>query len=785
MRLINTLLASVILILSLSIPSYSQWERVSLPYPFDGEEYIWLDVFFLETNPDLGWVCGKQGAILRTTNGGETWDGIELQENYQLESIHFVNESVGFTSGQYRPSVGKIFKTTDGGINWFDITPKNAWGLWGNYFVNENVGMVIGNGCTHEMQFFRTEDGGNSWDIFTTGELGSGLCDVILYSEDGLGYATSSGLIWETNDGGRSWDIFSVSGDRDWQEELSIHNQSFLVPYSPFCTGGGPGGVRFSTDGGASWKQFYTGQAMFGTFLHDELRGWGAGWDRNLIYTSDGGQSWITRNCGILEGDDLDDMFFINDSTGWVVGTNIYRFAPIIDLDPVIASDGPLEFCDGDSVTLFTNTKYNYYRWSDKNTNDSITVRKSGTYWVRVNNSECDSAYSTPVEIRVHPKPKAELATTGPHVICEGDTLIMKLTQVFDKYEWSNGESGEEIIITESGSYNVVVHNEFGCMDTAYFDVTVEPNPKPEIQIIGNINGCIGDTVIMIGSPGYDVYHWYKANEETPIETGKREIAVTETGFYYLYVESAAGCMGVSEMYEVTMVLDSNRIEIFFIDDSNIHEFDSTRFLDQNCQQVGFRNIGPDPVVLLDAYLFIKHAFSLPESQFPIHIEPYDTASITVCYTPGKLGSERDTMMIEDRCGMHYIPLHAIGAPNYYGGPSNCEVNVDMVSIAINKNYIFFTSLPVPNPSSGIIEVPFNKAGSNTDMPSESCYLTNLVGEKICGGTLIVENELLVDGKTHQSGRILFECSELPSGTYIIVINGYEKTISYPIIISK
>jgi photosystem II stability/assembly factor-like uncharacterized protein len=779
------MLSLVLVVFLLSfISAYSQWERVSLPFPFENEEYVWLDVFFLESNPYMGWVCGKRGAILRTTDGGETWQGTQLQENYQLESINFVSETVGFTSGQYRPSEGRIFKTTDGGANWFDITPDEAWGLWGNYFVNENVGIVIGNGCTTEMQFFRTEDGGNTWELSTTDELGSGLCDVVLYSENGEGYASSSGLIWRTINGGRSWFIFSVSGERDWQEELSIYNESFLVPYSPFCTGGNPGGVRMTTDNGATWKEFYTGQAMFGTFLHDELRGWGAGWDETVVYTSDGGDTWITRNCGIMDNDDLDDMFFLNDSTGWLVGGNVYRYAPIINLDPVILANGSLEFCEGDSVVLFTNTDYNHYKWSDKSTDRSITVKESGTYWVRVNNSECDSAISKPVDVIVHPKPNAILTTQGPIVLCEGDTLVMELTEQFDSYEWSNGKTSSNLIVTETGNYSVVVYNEYGCADTAYFDVKVEPKPDPEIQIIGNINGCIGDTVIMLGTPGYSVYEWYRENEDQPFTTGKQQIEVTETGFYYLYVESEAGCSGVSKLYEVTMQPDSNRIEIMSIDDSKIFDFDSTRFLELKCLPIVIRNIGPDPVTLLDAYLFIKQPFSIPESQFPISIAPYDTANIVVCYTPSKLGVERDTLQFEDRCDSQFIPLVATGASNNYQGPSNCDVDVDMVSVSINKNYIFSTSLPAPNPSDGTVEVPFNKVSSE-DYGEETAYMTNLFGEKVCQGKFSIGNSINIFDRTHQSGTISFECADIPSGTYLIIIDSRDEIISYSVIVSK
>ena len=772
----------IFFILISAFTAKAQWDRVSLPYPFDEQMYYWLDVYFLESNPDYGWICGRQGAILRTTDGGETWDGIELDKNYQLESIHFVNENVGYCSGLERPSIGKIFKTTNGGLTWNDITPDGAIGLWGNFFINENTGLVIGNGCTQPMQFFRTEDGGQTWDLFTTEIIDSGLCDLILYSENGEGYATSSGMIWQTMDGGRTWDIFSVSGDRDWQEEISRVNGSFLVPYSPFCSGGSPGGVRFSTDNGNTWKEHFTGVAMFGTFLHDELRGWGAGWDETVIYTSDGGDNWVNRNCGILDGDELDDLYFIDDSTGWVVGDHVYRFEPIKDLDPEILSDGPLEFCEGESVNLFTSEEYNYYRWSNNSVSDTINITKSGTYWVSVNNSMCDTAFSEKVKVTVHPKPEAEFSLSEPYPFCEGDTIELSLTEEFDSYDWSTGENSSKISITVNGTYSVIVTNEFGCLDTAYFEAVFEPKPDPEIEVIGRLNSCVGDTVILKGNPGYSIYEWYKEPADTPFETGKQEILVTESGNYYLYVETESGCSAYSEVYEITMAPDSNRIEILYSDDSGVFDFDSTRFLEQKCLPVIIRNIGPDPVIIDDAYMFSKTSFSIPESQFEIYIAPYDTSEIIVCYTPSKLGDERDTIRFEDRCGPQFIPLKAIGASNIYEGPSKCEVDMEMESFAIDKNYIFSTDLPIPNPSRGIIEVPFHKISKDGN-ENESFHLMNILGEKICQGNIMINKEITIDEKYHQSGVILFECEQLPAGMYLIMINTTNSTRSYPVII--
>ncbi|MCS7176296.1 MAG: choice-of-anchor D domain-containing protein [Candidatus Kapabacteria bacterium] len=301
-----------------------QWHKVtSIPAPYSSN--YWLDVFFLPSNPQYGWVCGFNGMVIRTTNGGQSWQGTRIPGANQLESIHFVNPSVGYTSGP-----DGIWCTTDGGTTWTEVTPDSAFALWGCYALSPTLVMVIGGGCGSTPQrFFRSTDGGATWSFFTGTEPNSGLTDLLLYS-DGTGYAVSSGRLWRTTDGGQSWAVFASSGSAVWQEEITRIGNSFLLPFAGItCSGqGNAGGMRFSTDGGTTWREFSTGRPMFGAFLLNATTGWACGYNGAAYYTSDGGQTWQLRNCGIDTTLHLDDIWFVNDTLGWVVGQGVWRYGP-------------------------------------------------------------------------------------------------------------------------------------------------------------------------------------------------------------------------------------------------------------------------------------------------------------------------------------------------------------------------------------------------------------------------------------------------------------------------
>lgn len=328
MALLRPVFYCIIFVLTASSVFSQRWEAVSIPSPYNAT--LWLDVYFLPSNPQFGWICGDKGHVIRTTDGGSTWNGATVPYSTpaddHLESIHFVTPSIGYTSGN-----AGIFKSTDGGITWSRITPAGAGNtLWGTYFPSVDTGMVVGGGCNIDniRNFYRTTNGGLTWSAFrdTNSVTNSGMTDVYLTSSTGIGWAVSSGYIWQTSNGGITWSVKAPTGTIVWHEEFTKVHNSLLIPTAGTeCSGqGNAGGMRFSTDDGNSWNNFSSGGAMFGTFLHNEQRGWAVGVGSRVYYTSNGGQSWLLRNCGVKAS--CDDIWFVDDTTGWIAADGaVYR----------------------------------------------------------------------------------------------------------------------------------------------------------------------------------------------------------------------------------------------------------------------------------------------------------------------------------------------------------------------------------------------------------------------------------------------------------------------------
>ncbi len=100
---------------------------------------------------------------------------------------------------------------------------------------------------------------------------------------------------------------------------------------------------------------------------------------------------------------------------------------------PVIIGDGPLEFCEGDSVRLRTTMTYAAYEWSSGETGASIIVRKSGSYSVRVRNGDGCDAGALPVTVVVNPLPVPPVITR-PGAELESSAAF--------SYQWYTEENG-------------------------------------------------------------------------------------------------------------------------------------------------------------------------------------------------------------------------------------------------------------------------------------------------------------------------------------------------------
>lgn len=758
-----------------------QWIKKNNFTPASAANNFWLDVYFLPSDPNYGWLCGFNGMVARSTDAGESWKAVEIFTVNQLESVCFPSKNIGYTSGD-----GKIFKSINGGATWTEITPFTSDVLlWGNYFITDNIGVVCGGDCNSGIQkFYRTTNGGNTWQTSTYSKSDSKLSDPMLLSAAGLGYASSSGWIWETTDGGKTWSDIAKTGGNDWQEEITNYGDSFLVPFSKSCDGNtaANGGVRFSTDRGHTWKETSYPGGFYGTFLINEHTGWACGSNGSMYYTDDGGSNWTSYNCG-LEETSLDDVWFVNDSIGYTVGQGVYKINYFTPAPPVIAANKDLTICEGDSLELFVNKPYLYYNWSNGSSMSEIKITKSGNYWVKTHNSICDSGTSNVLSVKVIPKPVINITASKQNNLCKGDTVVLQAQGTFDRLEWVDGNMSNSISITESGKYICKAFNSLGCYTSDSIDISFADLPEPKVITSQELKFCIGDTIVLSADKNYESYDWIKSDMSSFVSHSK-SINVTQSGDYSYIAHNSSGCSAFSDIVTVKVIDAENSINFELAPGAEHIDFGTVVYPEIACLPIKITNSGLKDVVMDNVYLFYKIAFSIPQNQLPLTILPGQTKELTVCYSPTQIGIETDTLLFDDVCRPHLLPLQAEGKGHEYTSDSKCSTEVTFTPVKFIKGTSFISYTPYPNPTTGQTKVKMvYKSDKNSSQPSGVVY--NSLGEEIAAGIPVILYSNAIDDGELVTAEFSFNLNNFRSGVYFIKIEFNGSTKIEKILLNK
>ncbi len=265
----------------------------------DGIEGMLHDVYF--TDNQNGLVVGDNGLILGTTDGGTTWERMEVDMRPP-------------GTGQRRggPPAGMF----GGG---------GASPLYHIYFMDENAGYIIGGRGT----ILKTEDGGKTWarkmarsDNPGRGGRGGGmranLMGIQMISETTGFIAGSENTILKTTDGGETW-IGSSERARVGETRNNLEGLWFVSPTTGWVIGSF-GTLMHTTDGGETWEKRNPGfdNNLFGIHFLDENTGWICGQEGLILHTIDGGATWNQQKTESY--DDLHDITFVDAKVGWAVG---------------------------------------------------------------------------------------------------------------------------------------------------------------------------------------------------------------------------------------------------------------------------------------------------------------------------------------------------------------------------------------------------------------------------------------------------------------------------------
>jgi photosystem II stability/assembly factor-like uncharacterized protein len=292
------------------------WQSGSMP----GGAWVY-DSHFIDANN--GWATGAGFQILRTTDGGMTWSFSRNPNTYPYLiydgwGIDFVDPAhvvaVGGYAGGALRGGGVIFSTSDAGATWiprqngtasttFRITALDADHAWSANEYGETLW---------------TTDGGVHWNLASV----PGYQDLrdIEFADFSNGWVVggeTQGIVARSTDGGRTWHEQFANLGEDPLYGLDVINRQTAI-----AVGGGLGGpiALRTTDGGNTWGTFdaRNGSIMFDVFFINPTTGWIVGHGGRISKSTDGGQTWTPQNSPVTS--QLWQVSFADENNGWAVG---------------------------------------------------------------------------------------------------------------------------------------------------------------------------------------------------------------------------------------------------------------------------------------------------------------------------------------------------------------------------------------------------------------------------------------------------------------------------------
>ena len=197
-----------------------------------------------------------------------------------------------------------------------------------------------------------------------------------------------------------------------------------------------------------------------------------------------------------------------------------------------ITPSGPTSFCSGNSVVLTASAGTNY-NWSTGSTGQSITVSASGSYTVSVTVSGSCTAVSNPQTVLIYQNPAAPVITaSGAISFCSGDSVSLSAPAGYS-YLWSNTETAQQLNVTASGNYSVIITDGNSCTASSSA-TTVTVNPLPVVSLVFTDSSVCSNApafVLTGGTPGGGVY-WgsgVTSNNFSPATAGLGTHIITYT----------------------------------------------------------------------------------------------------------------------------------------------------------------------------------------------------------------------------------------------------------------
>lgn len=256
---------------------------------------------------DTGFAVGPK--MYRTTNAGKTWS-IQNSSQSNFSQIHFADAQTGYACG----SNNLVLKTSNGGLTWQSIpTAHSDDDFYTICSVNADTVFFI---AMDDLQTYKyakyihyTYDGGSTWQRQSTGSTQTMRCMHMWNSKEGIIGQLTAGIIRTTN----GWTNYSTINAGLQITGMDVIKDSVVVLV------GNNGKIARSSDYGKSFKAINspTTEHLTNVNFANDSFGMACGYNGTILLTTDGGRNWIKMNSTTTN--QVNDVEVINPFYAWFI----------------------------------------------------------------------------------------------------------------------------------------------------------------------------------------------------------------------------------------------------------------------------------------------------------------------------------------------------------------------------------------------------------------------------------------------------------------------------------
>jgi photosystem II stability/assembly factor-like uncharacterized protein len=280
-------------------------------------------------NPMIVWASGSAGTVLRTRDGGDSWEkrAIPGAERLDFRGIHAISANEAWALSIGNGPASRIFHTADGGATWTEqFRNADATAFFDCItFFDARHGVAYSDASQNRTTIIRTEDGGAHWALLPEsavpaplkGEGGfasSNSCAISIDSKHGWIAASEPGArVFRSDDAGKTWSVAGavpvVHDSAAGLTALSFRDSKHGIGVGAVIGRGNmmrdsvAEAVATTSDGGATWTLMHrpglagvlSGVALV-PGVNDRtavIAGYGG-----VTVSLDGGESWTTAAPG-------------------------------------------------------------------------------------------------------------------------------------------------------------------------------------------------------------------------------------------------------------------------------------------------------------------------------------------------------------------------------------------------------------------------------------------------------------------------------------------------------